>query len=55
MDKLLKRDVQYQTYDVTEKINKENEIKITVADGWYKGRFGFMYQSNHYGDRELQR
>lgn len=46
-----KKRLQYQTYDVTEKINKENEIKITVADGWYKGRFGFMYQSNHYGDR----
>lgn len=43
--------LQYQTYDITNMIKEENKINITVADGWYKGRFGFMDQSNHYGDK----
>ena len=30
--------IQYQTYDVTKLLSDNNEIKITLADGWYKGR-----------------
>lgn len=32
----------YQTYDVTDclKENSENDLQITVADGWYKGKLG---------------
>lgn len=44
--------LQYQTYDVTEFLEaKEHRIEITVADGWYKGPYGFIIQSNIYGDR----
>lgn len=33
--------VQYQTYDVTGLLEKENEIAVTLGKGWYSGRFGF--------------
>ncbi len=32
--------VQYCTYDVTELLSKENELKVYLGDGWYRGRFG---------------
>lgn len=44
---------QYQTFDVTHLINAENELTVTVGNGWYKGRFlfdgGF---ENIYGDKQ---
>lgn len=33
--------IQVQTYDVTEQIQKDNEIAIHLGNGWYRGRFGF--------------
>ena len=38
--------VQYQTYDVTPMIGGDNVISVELADGWYKGRFGFKYGVN---------
>lgn len=29
--------LQYQIYDVTELLDTENKIEITVGNGWYKG------------------
>ncbi|MDD3361605.1 MAG: family 78 glycoside hydrolase catalytic domain [Hespellia sp.] len=43
--------LQYQTYDVTEMLTSDNKIEITVADGWYKGPFGFTLRPNIYGDK----
>lgn len=43
--------LQYQVYDITEMLRKENEIEIMVGNGWYKGIFGFMLMPNIYGDR----
>lgn len=43
--------IQYQTYDVTELIEEQNEIRIVVGNGWYKGRLGFEEKQNIYGDR----
>ena len=43
--------VQYQTYDITELLQEENEILFTVGNGWYKGILGFFNQGNHYGTR----
>lgn len=43
--------LQYQTYDITDLIRAENIIEITVANGWYKGIFGFALKANNYGDR----
>lgn len=42
--------VQYQTYDITQQLKEENKLEITVANGWYKGIFGFTCTPNNYGD-----
>ena len=34
------QEVQYQTYDVTGLLQRENELTVTLGNGWYKGRFG---------------
>ncbi len=41
--------LQYQIYDVTEKLTAENEMEITVGNGWYKGILGFTCEPNCYG------
>lgn len=41
--------LQYQVYDVTEQLEAENEIAITVGNGWYKGILGFYCQPDQYG------
>ena len=43
--------VQYQTYDVTGLLRKENELRFTVGNGWYKGILGFFNSGDHYGKR----
>lgn len=45
--------LQVQTYDVTEILQKKENVcmQITVADGWYKGPFGFTLRSDIYGDQ----
>ena len=44
--------VRYQTYDVTELLEKSNTLRVTLGEGWYMGRQGMssgpMY---HWGDR----
>ena len=46
-----KKRLHYQAYDVTDMIKDKNNISITVANGWYKGIFGFMNIPNNYGDK----
>lgn len=41
--------LQYQTYDVTDLLQKENAIGAMVGDGWYRGYLGFSNQRNNYG------
>lgn len=43
--------LQYQQYDITELLQEENEIAITVGNGWYKGIFSFDLRPDRYGDR----
>lgn len=43
--------LQYQTYDITNLLQEDNEIVFTVGNGWYKGILGFFNQGNHYGNR----
>lgn len=43
--------LQYQTYDITDMIKSDNQIRITVGNGWFKGTLGFYEQGNHYGTR----
>ena len=33
--------LRYQTFDITDLLQKENHISVEMGDGWYKGRFGF--------------
>lgn len=40
------------THDVTGALKPgENSLEFTLANGWYKGRFGLAGQSNNYGDK----
>ena len=41
--------VQVQTYDVTEHLRTGGRLSVTLADGWYMGRFGFMERDKIYG------
>lgn len=44
------REVQYQTFDVTRLIRgQENEIKVTLGNGWYKGYFGLAHKKENFG------
>lgn len=43
--------IQYQTYDVTSMLARDNRLEILVGNGWYKGILGFTNTPNHYGDR----
>ena len=43
--------LQYQTYDITGLLKKENEIAVAVGNGWYKGELGYMTKADNYGDR----
>ena len=42
--------IQYQTYDVTDSIkNGNNEITVSLADGWYRGSVGAWGLKQEYG------
>ncbi len=44
--------IQVQTYNVTEMLDEDSaRMEIIVADGWYKGPFGFTLRPNIYGDK----
>lgn len=46
--------LQYQIYDVTDVLcgqTKEHRMEIVLADGWYKGPYGFTLRPDIYGDR----
>ncbi len=42
--------LQYQTYDVTDLLKEgENELAVTLGDGWHRGNNGVDGLSNYYG------
>jgi alpha-L-rhamnosidase len=42
----------YQTFDVTDLLDSDaNCLGVRVAEGWYKGRIGFVFARNFYGSR----
>ncbi len=43
--------LQFQSYDITEMLEATNLVEMSVADGWFKGPYGFIMQKNIYGDR----
>lgn len=44
-------EVQYQTYDVTALLMTDNQLDITLGNGWYKGRYGLNQAREPFGDR----
>ena len=40
--------LRYQTYDITELLEGNNNIEIHMGEGWYKGRFHWF--NNTFGD-----
>ena len=47
-----KNNLQYQTYDVTDLIRGEDELRVIVAGGWAVGSFVFTRQNRVYADRQ---
>jgi len=46
-----KNHIQYQAYELTSSLKKgANVIGVSLGDGWYKGRIGFGWQKQFYGD-----
>ncbi len=43
--------IQYQTYEVTNMLQKENAIGALVGDGWYRGYIGWQGDKAYYGDQ----
>ncbi len=43
--------LQYQCYDVTDMLSKENTIGAIVGDGWFRGKMGWLGDRAYYGDR----
>lgn len=41
--------IQYQTYDVTALLQKENTLEVQLADGWYRGSVGCFGFTNVFG------
>ncbi|MBD5495383.1 MAG: family 78 glycoside hydrolase catalytic domain [Lachnospiraceae bacterium] len=41
--------IQYQTYDVTSLMQKENKVELRLADGWYRGSSAAYGVTNVYG------
>ena len=40
--------LQYQTYDITAQLQHGGDLRITLGNGWYKGRFGFERSEKPY-------
>lgn len=47
------RRVQYQTYDVTEKVKGQKmlQLETEVSGGWYSGRLGLVLDGNRFGKK----
>ncbi len=46
-----KKRLQYQAYDVTDLLHKQNAIGAMVGDGWYRGYIGWDNDKAYYGDQ----
>ena len=45
-----KNRIQYQTYDITEKLGEENTVEIGVGNGWALSYIGWEKQHHYYSD-----
>lgn len=46
-----KTEVQYQTFDLTDRLAAENTLAVELGNGWYKGHFGLAFAENNFGDK----
>ncbi|WP_066630770.1 alpha-L-rhamnosidase [Labilibacter marinus] len=46
-----KKRLQYQVYDVTDMLQKDNAIGAMLGDGWYRGYLGWDGERAYYGDQ----
>lgn len=44
---------QYITFDIKNLLESQNEIRVSLGNGWYKGKFGLAGQSDNFGNRFL--
>ena len=42
--------LEYQTYDITDYLADENRVEMTLAEGWFKGEYGYENKREHYGN-----
>lgn len=47
-----KKNMQYQRYDITDSVKKENEIKVYVAGGWAVGKFTMCLRNRVFAKRQ---
>ncbi|MBN2639413.1 MAG: family 78 glycoside hydrolase catalytic domain [Bacteroidales bacterium] len=43
--------LQYQTYDITDKLNDKNAFGVILADGWFRGKIGYILPHSYYGNQ----
>lgn len=41
--------LQYQTYDITDRVQENVVLEVLLGNGWYRGRFGFWIAPEHKG------
>lgn len=44
-------EIQYLTFDITERIEECNNLEVSLGNGWYKGRFGLGGQKENFGSQ----
>ena len=44
--------IQYQTYEITPRLQQQNELRVTVAGGWAAGSFNYNRKSHISCDRQ---
>lgn len=44
-------EIQYLTFDITDKIEEENTLAVDLGNGWYKGKFGLAGMKENFGSR----
>ncbi len=42
--------LRYRTYDVTQQLGENNVLGVSLGNGWYRGRLGFLGHRNFYGE-----
>lgn len=44
-------EIQYLTFDITDLVSEENTLKVSLGNGWYKGKFGLAGMKENFGSR----